>query len=73
MPTADTVETPDLPIAVGQSVLLRVGRNALAARVVEDRGHLGDRQQRVLRIRVELGDGVTSEFEVPESALEPLN
>lgn len=58
-------------IEVGQAVVLPIGRNRLRGRVIEDRGNLGVHGERILRIEVDLGDGVPpGEHEVPESELE---
>lgn len=58
-------------IDVGQQVLLPIGRNRLHGRVVEDRGNLGVRGERILRVQVDQGDDVPpSEYEVPEGELE---
>ena len=58
-------------ISVGQSVVLPVGRNRLRGRVIEDRGNLGVHGERILRVQVDLGDGVPpAEHEVPEGELQ---
>jgi hypothetical protein len=55
---------------LGQAVLLRIGRNELAAKVLEDRGPIGADGGHVIRVSVDLGEGVDrADFEVPESAL----
>jgi len=58
---------------VGQSVVLRIGRNDLPALVIEDRGNLGVDGGRVFRVSVSYDEGSEpSEFEVPASALDAL-
>lgn len=57
--------------AVGDEIMLPIGRNLLPGRVVEDRGNLGPNGERIMRVEVDLGEGVApSEYEVPEAALE---
>lgn len=58
---------------VGQPVVLHIGRNDLAAYVVEDRGNLGVDGGRIFRVSVSYAeDSEPSEFEVPASALDAL-
>jgi hypothetical protein len=57
--------------SIGQSVVLHIGRNDLAAQVIEDRGYLGADGGRVFRVSVSFAEGSDpSEFEVPASALD---
>jgi hypothetical protein len=56
--------------AIGQRVVLHIGRNDLPAIVVEDRGNLGVDGSRIYRVAVQYDeDAEPSEFEVPASAL----
>lgn len=57
-------------IEVGEWVLFPLGRNRLEAQVIEDRGNLGVRGERILRISVPMEEGVEAfEYEVTEAEL----
>jgi hypothetical protein len=57
-------------IEVGEWVLLAFGEDPLEAQVVEDRGNLGYKGRRLLRVAVPMeDDDEPVEFEVPEADL----
>ena len=57
-------------IEVGEWVLLSFGGDPLEAQVVEDRGNLGYKGRRLLRVAVPMeDDDEPVEFEVPEEDL----
>jgi hypothetical protein len=57
-------------IEVGEWVLLPLGEDPLEAQVVEDRGNLGYKGRRLLRVAVPMEEGgEPMEYEVPEADL----
>jgi hypothetical protein len=57
-------------IEVGEWVLLPLGEDPLEAQVIEDRGNLGYKGRRLLRVAVPMEEGgEPMEFEVPEADL----
>jgi hypothetical protein len=57
-------------IEVGEWVVLPIGSNRLKALVVEDRGHLGPKGERVLRVATHMAEVVDPlEWEVTEAEL----
>ena len=57
-------------IEVGEWVLLPLGEDPLEAQVVEDRGNLGYKGRRLLRVAVPMEEGgEPMEYEVPEEDL----
>jgi hypothetical protein len=57
-------------IQVGQWVLLPLGGDPLEAKVIEDRGNLGVKGERILRVWVPWEEGVEPrEYEIPEEDL----
>ncbi len=57
-------------IEVGEWVLLPLGGDPLEAQVIEDRGNLGVKRERILRVSVPWEEGVEpKEYEVPEQDL----
>jgi hypothetical protein len=57
-------------IEVGEWVLLSFGADPLEAQVVEDRGNLGYKGRRLLRVAVPMEEGgEPMEYEVPEADL----
>ena len=55
---------------VGDWVALLYGPRKVLAEVVEDRGRIGVRKRRLYRIRLDIGEGEPTMFEVPEEQLE---
>ncbi len=67
-----TDKKSELPEAdVGDQVWIRFGDTVLPATVVEDRGKLGPRGERIVRVSVEATPSSTTTFEVLYSSLVP--